>query len=566
MTSSNFAPKQKRPRHYRRFDRLSLLRFFFLSFLIITISLVLVLLGIEVGAVKAHSPFEEVYAIHVKAFHQGHKNNGENVEPAHSDPEAALYEPGSKNGYVSIGIDGNIVLKMDDLPLDTQRVQLEIVGANGRNKACNKNPARVKVYTGDERSVNTDEWNYLGTVCNSGIFSDLSQTSPFQYIYLADNSSAEELPSGSDGYDLNAVVLSYCILPNCNISTETQTSSPTETATSILQIVTSTGTNTPKSTETPTVESIFTSTSTHTTTPTASPARSRTPTSTNTPTATRTSTSTASPTSSLTPTSTSTSTATRTHTPTASSTATNTRASTLTATPTHSLAHTDTNTSTPTPTGGYSSLGNNTLSNTPTITTSPDPALMTTGTSLLAATAQTPGITPILSPTISGTPVPISTSGRSHGFLGDGANLATILTFLGSLVVLLIATLSYCFALLVKPAKFDNVENFFDRHTVICFIVRMTHAFELLRARINSDFLFVEKKQMDNVAGLQADLQHYLGDFHAHIQNQDADAYVALSLKMEQLGKEIDSQKHDLQKLKEKRSLINDKIDKWSGK
>lgn len=211
------------------------------------------------GAIPNSESIGVAYAIQVVDYQPGSMNDR---GPLSENSSFALGNP--NDTYVSLGFGGQIILMMEELPLNSSPIELELVGSGSGEENCEDNAATVEIYLGNDLSA----WSYLGNACRGKKF-DISYLKQIRFIYIKNIGNPGDLSLDEDGYHLYGVVLTYC--DNC----AQQTPTPLPGDTTIFE-------NTPQLTGTPTA----TTTNTHTAIPTLLPEQTTTSTSTLTPTST----------------------------------------------------------------------------------------------------------------------------------------------------------------------------------------------------------------------------------------------------------------------------------------
>jgi hypothetical protein len=549
MSQSNVVRQPKRRWRRSIFDSLSIVRFLFLAFIVtlMTTVIVFILLAVfGVGAVEAYSSTEKIYASEFANFNQGLKNNGNKVEPAHSNPKDALFVPERKggSGYVSLGFGGNITLKLDSLPSDAYLIQLEIVGRRGEDEDCDENPVTVNVFVERDISKDPEDWIPLGSLCNSGKFLNVSDLPHFQYVFIEDISNPDELPQGADGYGLDGIILTYCKSSDCPHPTKTliPTFLPSDTATPTLSVVKSTPTLvlvTPTLTPSLTPSPTIVLTQTLSSTPTTAFTQSHTPTKTLTPSRTPSTIPSATFTPSLTPSS--------------------------TLTQTVSIIQTSTFTSSNTPTrpqtSGQTHLPASTATSLPSLLPLSTPTQALSMMPSLTATF-TLSLTPLITSSSTVTPTQTSTVIDKLGDIQAWAAIAAILLFIGAVLGFIYATVNFSIALLIRPSNFDRFASYFDQHPVLRHLI-IKRFITLIKGRLATDYRNAIQKENRLIDESETKHKQCWQKIRNAIENgdkpfhQDMVVFQELSVKIGYYGKNIKDLEARLDKILEK-------LDEWS--
>lgn len=104
--------------------------------------------------------------------------------------------------FVSLGINGELVLEFDNVILNGEGNDIEIVETSFNNITCQQYPEKVHVYA--SRNGNNTDWEDLGTGCLDSTF-DLGNLPWAKFIKLVDESDLQ-----GDGYDVDAVKALHC--------------------------------------------------------------------------------------------------------------------------------------------------------------------------------------------------------------------------------------------------------------------------------------------------------------------------------------------------------------------
>ncbi|MGY0393151.1 T9SS type A sorting domain-containing protein [Bizionia sp. KMM 8389] len=148
-------------------------------------------------------PTEECYASEVVDFQQGLLANGNTIEPGRSNPLMALSQPDASNadgGFVSLGVDGYIILGFDGVVYDAPGDDLMIYETSFNGDECFSNSEKAMV----ELSQDGSTWVSYGEIClDEAIdFSSLG----LEYVSQIKLTNTSETANSPDGYDIDGVV------------------------------------------------------------------------------------------------------------------------------------------------------------------------------------------------------------------------------------------------------------------------------------------------------------------------------------------------------------------------
>ncbi|GGG54526.1 T9SS type A sorting domain-containing protein [Bizionia arctica] len=148
----------------------------------------------------SYFPTEECYASEVIYFHQGLMTNGNPIGADRSNPMTALYQPDASNapgGFVSLGVDGYIILGFDGVVYDAPGDDFMIYETSYAGDACNAwaEKAIIKL---TQDGIN---WITYGEICTDEAidFSGLG----LDYVTQIKIMNASTSP---DGYDVDGVI------------------------------------------------------------------------------------------------------------------------------------------------------------------------------------------------------------------------------------------------------------------------------------------------------------------------------------------------------------------------
>mgnify|MGYP006278300239 CR=1 FL=1 len=162
------------------------------------------------------------HASKVIEYNPGTQKDGNDVSLDRQDTDNALGIPEMDDSlnFVSLGFNGNITLKFDQLIMDGDDWDFEIVETTYNHQECGNYPETIQVYA----SMDNITWEYIGETCldnyapnaeeNQGRF-DLNGILPWaQYIRILDISNKSDFSRPQDdGYDVDGVNVRYCALP-----------------------------------------------------------------------------------------------------------------------------------------------------------------------------------------------------------------------------------------------------------------------------------------------------------------------------------------------------------------
>lgn len=144
---------------------------------------------------------EPCYASTVVEFAQGTKTNGTPIEASRSNPELALGEPDRVNaagGFVSLGVDGYIVLGFSGVIYDAPGVDILIFETSFSGNNCGSNDDESALV---ELSQDGVTWVTYGVVCRDGQV-DIAGLGLDYVAYIKITNLTTTTP---DGYDLDGV-------------------------------------------------------------------------------------------------------------------------------------------------------------------------------------------------------------------------------------------------------------------------------------------------------------------------------------------------------------------------
>ncbi|GGG54048.1 T9SS type A sorting domain-containing protein [Bizionia arctica] len=145
-------------------------------------------------------PTEECYASEVVSFQQGTMTNGSPIGADRSNPLMALYQPDASNaagGFVSLGVDGYIILGFDGVVYDAAGNDFMIYETSFGGDTCNSSAERALI----ELSQDGSTWVTYGEIClDEAIdFSGLG----LEYVSQIKITNTATSP---DGYDVDGVI------------------------------------------------------------------------------------------------------------------------------------------------------------------------------------------------------------------------------------------------------------------------------------------------------------------------------------------------------------------------
>ena len=152
-------------------------------------------------------PYENQWANEVISYAPGLQSDGSPIALARSDAEQALGLPQDDDtiNFVSLGIGGELVLRMQSLIVNNEGNDLKIFETTFGDMDCEAYPDRADVYA----SRNGTDWVYLGDTCQDGEF-DLGPLPRARFIKIIDQTNPEDFDTTIDGYDVDAVQALHC--------------------------------------------------------------------------------------------------------------------------------------------------------------------------------------------------------------------------------------------------------------------------------------------------------------------------------------------------------------------
>ena len=163
------------------------------------------------------------HASEVLSYNPGKQEGGGPVPNHRQHKERALGPPQNDDtdNFVSLGFNGNIILKFNKLIMNGTGWDFEIVETTYNHEECGTYPETIKVHA----SMDNKTWEPLGITCldnyatnadpSAGQF-DLGSLPWAQYIKIQDISDPNDPNferTEDDGYDVDGVNVRYCAIP-----------------------------------------------------------------------------------------------------------------------------------------------------------------------------------------------------------------------------------------------------------------------------------------------------------------------------------------------------------------
>lgn len=147
-------------------------------------------------------PEEACYASNVIAFSQGKTSNGQSVTADRSDPEKALGLPdmsNAPNGFVSLGINGYIILEFPGAIFDQPGNDIMIYETSYSGDACGRSDDEMAKIELSQDGIN---WIYYGEICRD----EAIDIAGLGLDYVTQIKITDNTTMGGDGYDVDGVV------------------------------------------------------------------------------------------------------------------------------------------------------------------------------------------------------------------------------------------------------------------------------------------------------------------------------------------------------------------------
>ena len=155
----------------------------------------------------------ECYATSAE-YVEGTLSDGGQISPNRADPNQALGEPEFVDELVftSLGFGGSLTFQFDGAVINDEGPDLQIVEVSFGNPGCESFPEYADVSVSEDG----EDFYYIGTVCKSNPFVDISEAEteePLNCVYYVRVENNDELSTqAGDGFDVDGIIA----LHNCD--------------------------------------------------------------------------------------------------------------------------------------------------------------------------------------------------------------------------------------------------------------------------------------------------------------------------------------------------------------